>query len=201
MRKILFAAAGFAALTGAAGVAMAQGGPAQAPERGVARLFEADANNDGVLTRQEFDAARTAHFTQLDRDNNGQLSREEMRAMRGAHGGRRGHGAGLDRADANNDGAITREEFLAGPTERFNRLDANNDGVISQAERPQRPERGERAERRGERPNFDANNDGQISRQEFVAMGARMFERLDANNDGRVTRQEAEAARPHRGRD
>jgi hypothetical protein len=37
-----------------------------------------------------------------------------------------------------------------------------------------------------------------LSRAEFAAMGAHMFDRLDANDDGSVTREEAEAARPHR---
>lgn len=203
MRKIVLAAAGFAALAGAAGLAMAQTTPAQGPERGVSRLFEADSNNDGVLTRQEFDASRATHFTRLDADNNGQLSREEMRAMRGERGGRghRGGGHQLTRADANSDGSITRDEFLARPIAMFDRLDADNNGVISAAEQPQRRERGDRQARgeRRERPNFDANSDRQISSAEFASMGAQMFERLDANSDGRVTRAEAEAARPQRG--
>lgn len=100
---------------------------------------------------------------------------------------------GLDQADANNDGAITREEFLARPAQMFARLDANNDGVISADERPQPRQRGE-----GHRRQIDANNDSQISQSEFVAMGAARFERMDANNDGRVTREEADAARSHR---
>lgn len=210
MRKIVLAAAGFAALASAAGLAMAQTAPEQGPQRGVSRLFEADRNNDGVLTRQEFDTGRAAHFSQLDANNDGQLSRDEMRQMRGErgeHGGRggRGHRGGdghqLARADANNDGAISRDEFLARPIAMFERLDADNNGVISADEQPQRRERGERqagGERR-ERPNFDANSDRQISRDEFASMGAQMFERLDANSDGRVTRAEAEAARPQRG--
>jgi Ca2+-binding EF-hand superfamily protein len=104
----------------------------------------------------------------------------------------------LGRADANNDGNISREEFLAHPTEMFARLDTNGDGVISTAERPQRPNRGERRER----ANPDTNNDGQLSQAEFAAIGASMFQRLDANSDGRVTRDEAAAAHPHRrGRD
>ena len=140
---------------------------------------------------------------------NGQLTREEMRAGREHRGGRHGRGGGmhqLTRADANNDGNITRDEFLTRPLAHFGRLDANSDGVIQASERPQRPERGERPDRRErgerpERPNFDANNDRQVSRAEFDAMGASMFQRLDANSDGRVTQEEAQAARPpHRGR-
>ena len=86
---------------------------------------------------------------------------------------------------------------------RYVSFDANNDGVISAAERPQRPERGERGDdgpraERGDRPNPDTDGNGTISRAEFTAMGAGMFEHLDANNDGRVTREEAQAQRGHR---
>jgi len=202
MRKILLAAAGLAILAGGAGLAIAQdAGPQQGGRHG--GFFQADANSDGTVTRQEFDAHRSARFASLDANNDGNLTREEMgaqRAERGerGHRGRRGGGMhALARADANNDGNITREEFLARPTQMFDRLDANSDGVISATERPQRPERGERTERR-QRANPDANGDGQFSQAEFMSMGASMFERLDANNDGRVTREEAEAARPHR---
>lgn len=214
MRKILLAAAGFAAIAGAAGLAMAQGRPDGPPPGGPAGfLFQADANHDNVLTRAEFDSGRDAHFAQMDANRDGQLSREEMREGRRGPGGPDGHrggrGDGMHRlagADVNNDGNITREEFLARPLQEFARLDANSDGVISASERPQRPEgadgeqRGRRGER-GDRLNPDANNDGQISRAEFATMGAGMFDRLDANHDGRVTQEEAQAARPHRGRD
>lgn len=204
MRKILIASAGAAALViGVAGFALAQsdGAPAPGP-RGGHGFFQADANHDGVVTRQEFDASRAAQFARLDANNDGELSREEMRnGMHRGWGGHRGAGRGgmhqLARLDANNDGNISRDEFLARPIAAFERLDVNHDGVISAAERPQRPERGDG--QRGERPNFDANNDQQISRAEFQAMGARMFDRLDANHDGRVTQEEAQAARPHRG--
>jgi len=214
MRKIWLAAAGAAVLAaGACGFAQAQSGPG---EDGARRgIFQADSNSDGVLTRAEFDASRTAHFAQLDADNNGQVTREEMRAGRGergerGHHGRRGHrggpdGGGLRGADANNDGNITREEFLARPNAMFDRLDANRNGVIEASERPQRPERnaenGERRQR-ADRPNPDTDGNGSFSREEFAAMGAGMFERLDANSDGRVTQEEAQAARGHRrGRD
>ncbi len=201
MRKILMAAAAFAGLAGAAGLALAQSNEgSQERHRGGHHFFEADANNDGVITRQEFDSGRDARFAQMDANRDGQLTREERREMRGHRGGRGGRGMHmLTRADANNDGNITRDEFLARPIEHFDRLDANNDGVISAAERPQRGERrdGERGEHR-ERANPDANGGHQISRSEFSAMSASMFERLDANDDNRVTREEAEAARPHR---
>lgn len=202
MRKILLAAAGFAALAGAAGMALAQSNDSPNRHRGDHHFFQADANNDGVVTRQEFDSGRDARFAAADANNDGQLVREERHGMRGDRGRRGGHGGMhmLTRADANNDGNITRDEFLAGPTGHFDRLDANDDGVISTAERPQRRERadGEHRAERHERVNPDVNGDHQLSRAEFATMSASMFERLDANDDNRVTREEAEAAHPHR---
>jgi len=211
MRKIWLVAAGAAALaTAACGFAQAQGSSTSSSARH--GIFQSDSNSDGVLTRAEFDAGRAAQFARLDADNNGQLTREEMRAgrgERGEHRGRRGHrggpGGGLQGADANNDGNITRDEFLARPIAMFERLDANRNGVIEASERPQRPERGaQNAERRErpDRPNPDTDGNGTFSLAEYTAMGAGMFERLDANSDGRVTQEEAQAARGHRrGRD
>jgi Ca2+-binding EF-hand superfamily protein len=204
MRTLLLAAVGFAALIGASGPAMAQdsGGPPGGPEGPGWRFSQADANHDGVVTRAEFDAARTAGFTRLDANHDGQLARDEIRAgwrgaHRGGHGWRGRHRDRMARADANHDGAITRDEFLAGPTRLFDRLDANHDGAISADERQAVRERFQEriSERRAERPNPDANGDGVISRAEFNAAGASMFERADVNHDGRVTRDEAEAAR------
>lgn len=212
MRKVLLAAAGAAAMAiAAAGFAQAQsganGGGDTAGRHGI---LQADANNDSVVTRAEFDASRTSNFARLDANNDGQLTREEMRADRGERGQRGGRGhrggpgghGGFEGADANNDGNISRDEFLARPIAMFERLDANSNGVIEASERPQRPERsaqnGERRER-ADRPNPDTDGNGTFSRAEFAAMGAHMFERLDANSDGRVTQDEAQAARGHRG--
>lgn len=181
-----------------AGVAWAQAANAQHP------LFQADANQDGVVSRQEFDAGHDARFTQADANSDGQLSREEMRALHQRH--RRGGGRHdrLGQADANNDGAISREEFLAQASAHFDRMDANNDGVVSAEERPQRGGRGgpgghgERDGHGGMRHGGgDSNGDGLISRAEFAAMGAAHFGRLDVNNDGSVTQEEARQARRH----
>lgn len=220
MRKALLLTA---MLTALAGAASAQPNAPQAQSaappahRGI---FQFDANNDGTLTRAEFDAGRRAEFARLDANHDGSLSRDEGRAgrmhRRGGHG--RGHGHGgpgmmMGNADANNDGNITRDEFLAGPIEHFNRLDTNHNGVLEASERPQPRMRqgqspgaapgapppgapGSAANDRPRRPNPDTNNDGAISQAEFTAMGATMFDRLDSNHDGRVTQAEAQAMAP-----
>ncbi|MEQ1617840.1 MAG: hypothetical protein ABL883_05805 [Terricaulis sp.] len=188
MRTILIAVAGATLLVGAA---WAQGHHGH----GVEHLFQADADNDGVVTRAEFDAARNARFARLDDDDDGRLehgehARGEHRRGRGGHGGHHGWAD----ADANNDGAISRDEFLARPTRMFAMLDANNDGSISAEEQAQMHARHEeRREAHGRR--LDADGDHELSREEFSAAGANLFGRLDANGDGRVTREEAEAAR------
>lgn len=211
MRKVLLAAMGFAALAGACGLAQAQDHQDGGPRRG--GMFQRfDSDHNGVVTRQEFDAVRGADFARLDANHDGQLTREEMRAgfrQAGWRRGGRGHGGGmLARADANHDGAITRDEFLARPEQMFDRLDKDHNGTISAAELQQIRADGEqrreqfqqrREQARANRPHMDANSDGSISRSEYDAMGASMFQRLDTNGDGQITQAEAEAARPHRG--
>lgn len=189
MRTIIIAVAGSAILAGSAWAQEHHG-------RGVEHLFQADANNDGVVSRAEFDAARDARFARLDQDRDGSVERGERREHRRGRGGHVEH-HGWAGADANNDGAISRDEFLARPMRMFTSLDVNNDGSISAEEQAQMRARREehREERREARGRLDANGDRELSREEFSAAGANLFGRLDANRDGRVTREEAEAAR------
>jgi Ca2+-binding EF-hand superfamily protein len=210
MRTLLIAVSA-AALTGFALPACAQNADAGGRHHGPAdMLFQADANHDGVVTRAEFDAARTAHFAQMDANHDGVLTRDEMwrGGPGGQHGRHRGAGMRLMHADADHNGIITKEEFLARPTAEFDRLDTNHDGTLSGAELPQGgPPEGER--RAGGPPGGehgpghgwadpDANHDGRITQAEFAAAGTSLFDRLDANHDGRITREEAEAGHPPR---
>ncbi|MCC6924465.1 EF-hand domain-containing protein [Novosphingobium sp.] len=113
-----------------------------------------DANKDGKL-----DAAdRAAHqgqmqgqmFDKLDTDHNGSISREEFAAAHqrggdraghgqregkhGEHGGKRG-GMMMKMADANKDGAVTRDELQAAAAKHFDMMDANKDGKLTKEER------------------------------------------------------------------
>ncbi len=86
----------------------------------------ADANNDGVVTRDEFLADVDARFAKLDANKDGKLSADERPRM----GGRM-----MGRTDGNGDGAITLEEMRAQSLQRFDRIDANHDGKLDKAER------------------------------------------------------------------
>jgi len=98
--------------------------------------------------------------------------------------GARGHGGGMQRADTDNDGAISRAEFMAQSEQRFARLDANADGEISGDELPGRSRLVASA---------DTNKDGKISKAEYMAQAAARFAKLDANGDGKITPDEMKA--------
>lgn len=123
--------------------------------RGLMMLRAADANGDNTVTRAEVDQLQGEMFTWMDRNGDGVLSsadrspmHQRMMAMREARadndddgerrrgrGGRRGgRGHGGDdhaRMDANDDGQVTREEFMARGAPGFERLDANSDGSVT----------------------------------------------------------------------
>jgi Ca2+-binding EF-hand superfamily protein len=114
------------------------------------RFAALDTNKDGVITKDELQAARKARhdarFARLDKDGNGSISREEFDAghdrpgkhRRGGarHGGPGGHGGfGQGMFDGNKDGKITKEEFQSRALARFDRLDTNHDGVVTADER------------------------------------------------------------------
>jgi hypothetical protein len=111
-----------------------------------------------------------------------------------------GHGPGgmLMMADTNHDGAISRAEFDTMHAAHFTQMDANHDGSLQASERPQwgggdhppgaAPAGGPPPAMRG-----DTDGDGVLSRAEFDAQGAAMFDRLDADHDGTITQAEITA--------
>ncbi len=135
MRKILLASA-VAVLAVIGGVAVAQPGM-DGPGRG--GMFERmDENNDGRVTRAEFDAGHAGMFIRLDANRDGAITAEEMDSGRPDRGERHGRHGEHRNPDANNDGVVTREEFLAGPVSAFARFDANGDGRLTGEEIPRR---------------------------------------------------------------
>ena len=170
-----------------------------------------DRNTDGFVDRAEIDAYRTKRFEKLDSDGDGRITQDDMRNRMGQHGqgprhdnsrhsGQRHQGGGdhswrgqrlIERADANDDGAATLEEFLATEPRMFARADTNSDGKISEAEAKEaRRPRGERRFKRA-----DANSDGMITLEEFLAVEPRMFSRADKDGDGKISEPEAQEMR------
>ena len=112
------------------------------------------------------------------------------------HGGGRGGAGGFmlgeafARADANNDGKVTREEGQVWLQARFTEIDTNRDGGVTLDEMRAYSER-IRAEfgivsGRGPGPGAGPGGDDRF-REAMEARGAMMIRFLDANGDGRVS--------------
>lgn len=87
-------------------------------------------------------------------------------------------GGGLMRADANNDGVVTRDEARAAADALFARFDRNNDGRLTADEMPRRHARAE------------AKPGREVSRAQFERRALRRFDRIDANKDGQIAKAE-----------
>lgn len=135
-----------------------------------------------------------------------------------AQDGPRGSRDPLARADADNDGAVTRAELLADVEKRFARADANKDGRITADEREAlgKGMRGRMARRAHRRMGSeggvgrmmmraDADGDGNISLAEHRAQAEQRFAFVDVNKDGSIDAAERAAVRDRmmamRGRD
>lgn len=125
---------------------------AQGP-RGLAdpiELFErADTNHDGVVTRDEYVAARARLFDELDRNRDGFLTEADFPRL--AKGGERGEKVRkmLAAADTDHDGKVSREEFENAGSRWFDLADANHDGVVDKNELKQAAERFKALRRQG----------------------------------------------------
>jgi len=100
------------------------------------RMFKGmDSNNDGEVTRAEFDAAHAKRFKEMDANNDGKITREEMSAA-GRKSVENEKNRRFDEADANHDGALSREEAGRWPmlSKNFEKVDANNDGKVTREE-------------------------------------------------------------------
>lgn len=102
-------------------------------QQSAGRIFDgADANQDGVITRDELRSARAANFARLDRNGDGFIDDSDApRRLRA----RRDAGDRLSQLrsqfDTDGDGRVSQSEFSSGPTLAFDRADANGDGQLS----------------------------------------------------------------------
>ena len=97
-------------------------------------IARADANGDGAVDRSELLAARADACARLDRNGDGVFTTDEL-PERALNRPRIQQAVAAARAfDANGDGAISRTEFVEGPTPAFDLADGNGDGVVTAQE-------------------------------------------------------------------
>lgn len=112
-------------------------------QRAQHRFDKLDANHDGVVSAEEFGAAAIARFKALDAAGDGRVTAAEIANSPQARE-RAEHVAAhiVQRLDANGDGLVSKDEFLAAARQRFARLDRDGDGFLTVDEIGRYRERG-----------------------------------------------------------
>ncbi len=186
------------------------------PARG-ARLLgglaaDFDTDQDGVISREEFDRGAETLFDELDQDADGALSSDELPRFRGprhGHGPGKGPGRGpmagmivARAADGDRDGEVTNAEWQG----FLDSLEVGADGAIVEESlrallpRPpgmrQAPD-GERGPRSGHLTRLlDRDGDSVLETEDLNAV----FNELDQDGDGALQGEELPRFRGHRGR-
>lgn len=110
--------------------------------KGATMLENLDVDKDGAITKDEIRARQTLGFAEADANSDGVLSYQEFEARALARQARRAakrHQRKFSRLDSDGDGLISEAEHsdwrTARMEKRFKRIDTNKDGEISANER------------------------------------------------------------------
>jgi Ca2+-binding EF-hand superfamily protein len=144
-----------------------------------------DKNGDGKITPDELTApGHRATFAGMDASNpERQQKRAEFKQKY------------FDRIDANHDGVITQDEYIAAATARFNKADVDGTGELTAQQIASSPRTLKREQHFAAREvkHMDTNGDGVVSQDEYIAAAKSRFTRLDRNGDGFIDADEMPA--------
>jgi len=118
------------------GCMMAARAVAQQRQPDPSKIFDsADTNGDGVITREEFHAARERLFARLDRNGDGYIDKDDLSGrLAGRQKAQERLAALVTQLDKDGDGRVSRTEFVDGPTPLFDRADTDHNGELSKDE-------------------------------------------------------------------
>ncbi|HID74791.1 MAG TPA: hypothetical protein EYP56_02200, partial [Planctomycetaceae bacterium] len=158
----------------------------------IERLREADANHDGVLTKEELPERMQARFDKLDANGDGKIDQAELeqlaQRLRGGHAAQAPSPAvvlqRMMAADKDGDGKISKEEAPDRLKRRFNAIDTDQDGLIDKGELKRFVARIQRAGAGGgpalvaRLKRADKDGDGKISKDEVPEPLKARFDQL-----------------------
>jgi Ca2+-binding EF-hand superfamily protein len=174
-----------------------------------------DKSGKGFISQDDVVAAAQARFTRMDKNGDGKLTPDELTAP-GHHARAKLAGTDaaasnpqwqqkraefkqkyFDRIDANHDGVITQDEYIAAATARFNKADTNGSGELTAQQIASSPRTVKREQHFAAREvkHMDTNGDGVVSQDEYVAAAKTRFAKLDKNGDGFIDADEMPAHR------
>lgn len=182
------------------------------------RFKALDEDEDKSISRAEYDNSGDRAFVHLDRNKDGRITNDdaepdtkETPRRRSIIGMPTSHNlAGmLEIYDDDGDDVLTREQYDAERVKVFAATDTNKDGKLDHdeyvnefnARLSQRSDDRRQAQLKQGRVRFkaiDADENGAISRDEYFAMSARMFDRTDTNKDGVITQDDPPPVREPR---
>lgn len=186
----------------AADIASSSGAIARIDHRAERLVRRIDTAGNGYITPDEFVAAAQQRFARLDRNGDGKLMPDELTRGRGRAAAASGKLAQFarkrfDKVDADHDGVVTADEYVAAARALYAQFDAKHDGRVTAAEIESSPRTQERAVRVAEHlvKHMDTNGDGLVSQDEFLAAARTRFARIDRNGDGFIDADEAAGRR------
>jgi Ca2+-binding EF-hand superfamily protein len=103
------------------------------------KMKKMDADGDGKVSSSEHASGAAQMFAELDTDKNDSVSLAEMEAHMQAKPAPKDAPAmtahkKIAKVDSNKDGAIGRDEHIAGSASMFAAMDADNDGFLTRSE-------------------------------------------------------------------
>jgi len=103
----------------------------------------------------------------------------------------------LQKWDANGDGRISLDEYLAAAGAHFQQIDTQSKGAVTADQIANSPKAHSRIEHRasGLVKHLDTASNGYITQDEFVAAAKKRFAKLDRNGDGKLTPDELSTPR------
>ncbi len=107
-----------------------------------------------------------------------------------------GPGVVINDIDADADGSVSRDEYIAARDRNFERYDRNGDGSLDVGDFPRASDYRRALGRIEDRiKDADKNGDGLLSRAEMHDAPTVIFDRADTSRDGYLSRNEITAAR------